>query len=154
MQQTHEMWVRSPGQEDPLEEEMATHSCAPAWEIPRTEEPGGLQSTGSQRLRYDLVTEHHTHCVIILSAFSNMVQVQSGKEKKCPMLRRYMKTLEQWNQIYAQTLYHVRVQSLFRRRRWRTVCSKFMSCWTKSPKDTFWVKLVSLEKLPRIQETI
>ena len=44
-----ETWVRSLGQEDPLEEEMATHSSILAWRIPRTEEPGGLQSTGSQR---------------------------------------------------------------------------------------------------------
>ena len=41
------MWVRSLGQEEPLEEEMATHSRILAWEIPWTEEPGGLQSMGS-----------------------------------------------------------------------------------------------------------
>ena len=43
-----EMWVRSLGQEDPLEKEMAIHSGILAWEIPQTEEPGGLQSMGSQ----------------------------------------------------------------------------------------------------------
>ena len=43
-------WLRSPGQEDPLEKEMATHSSILAWEIPWTEEPGGLQSMGSQRV--------------------------------------------------------------------------------------------------------
>ena len=48
-----ETWVRSLGQEDPLEKEMATHSSILAWRIPWTEEPGGLQSTGSQRVRYD-----------------------------------------------------------------------------------------------------
>jgi len=42
-----EMWVRSLGWKDPLEEEMATHSNIFAWEIPWTEEPGRLQSTGS-----------------------------------------------------------------------------------------------------------
>ena len=42
-----------PGQEDPLEEEMATLSSVLAWEIPWTEEPGGLQSMGSQRFRHD-----------------------------------------------------------------------------------------------------
>ena len=47
------MRVRSLGREDPLEEEMATHSSTLAWEIPWTEEPGGLQSTGSQRIRHD-----------------------------------------------------------------------------------------------------
>ena len=39
-----ETWVQFLGQEDPLEKEMATHSSILAWEIPRTEEPGGLQS--------------------------------------------------------------------------------------------------------------
>ena len=48
-----ETWVRSLGQEDPLEKEIATHSSILAWRIPRTEEPGGLQSTGSQRVGYD-----------------------------------------------------------------------------------------------------
>ena len=43
-----ETWVRSPGWEDPLEKEMATHSSILAWRIPWTEEPGGLQSTGLQ----------------------------------------------------------------------------------------------------------
>ena len=49
----HETWVRSPGWEEPLEEEMATHSNILAWKIPWTEEPGGLQSMGSQRVRLD-----------------------------------------------------------------------------------------------------
>ena len=47
------MWetrVRSLGQEDPLEKEMAIHSSTLAWRIPRMEEPGGLQSMGSQRV--------------------------------------------------------------------------------------------------------
>ena len=46
------------GQEGPLEKEMTTRSSMLAWEIPWTEEPGGLQSTGSQRVRHDWV---HTH---------------------------------------------------------------------------------------------
>ena len=49
------MQVRSLGLEDPLEEEMANHSSILAWEIPWTEEPGGLQSMGSQRVG---MTEH------------------------------------------------------------------------------------------------
>ena len=48
-----EMWVRSLGQEDPLEEELATHSCILAQQIPWTEEPDRLQSMGSQRVRHD-----------------------------------------------------------------------------------------------------
>ena len=48
-----ETWLPSLGWEDPLEKEMATHSSILAWRIPWTEEPGGLQSTGSQRVRHD-----------------------------------------------------------------------------------------------------
>ena len=43
-----ETWVQTLGQEDSLEKEMATHSSILAWRMPRTEEPGGLQSMGSQ----------------------------------------------------------------------------------------------------------
>ena len=45
---TQETWVRSSGQEDPLEKEMTTHSSILAWRIPATQEPGGLQPMGSQ----------------------------------------------------------------------------------------------------------
>ena len=48
-----ETWVRSLGQEAPLEKGMATHSSILAWRIPWTEEPGRLQSTGSQRVGHD-----------------------------------------------------------------------------------------------------
>ena len=48
--------VRSLGQEDPREKGMATHSSILAWRIPGTEEPGGLQSMGSQRVRNDSAT--------------------------------------------------------------------------------------------------
>ena len=45
-----ETWVQSLGWEDPLEEGMTTHSSVLTWKIPRIEEPGGLQSMGSQRI--------------------------------------------------------------------------------------------------------
>ena len=51
-----ETWVRFLGREDPLEKEMATHSSILAWRIPWTEEPGGLQSMGSQRFGHNRVT--------------------------------------------------------------------------------------------------
>ena len=51
------MQVQSLGREDPLEKEMATHSSILAWRVPWTEEPGSLQSTGSQRFRHNLVTK-------------------------------------------------------------------------------------------------
>ena len=49
-------WVRSLGREDPLEKGMATHSSILAWRMPWTEEPGGLQSKGLQRVRHDEVS--------------------------------------------------------------------------------------------------
>ena len=52
-----EMWDRSPSQEDPLEEEMATHSSILARRISQTEEPGGLQFMQLQRVRHNLVTK-------------------------------------------------------------------------------------------------
>ena len=48
-----ETWVRSLGRDDPLEREMATYSSILAWRIPWTEEPGGLQSMGSQRVGHN-----------------------------------------------------------------------------------------------------
>ena len=60
MQETQQIQVRSLGPEDLLKKEMATHSNILAWEIPRTEEPGGLQSMGSQRVRQNRPPQH-TH---------------------------------------------------------------------------------------------
>ena len=51
-----ETWVRSLGQENPLEKKMAIHSCTLTWKIPWMEEPGRLQSMGSQRVRHDWLT--------------------------------------------------------------------------------------------------
>ena len=62
---------RSPGWEDPLEEEMTTHSIILAWRIPWTKEPNRLQSTGSQRIRHVWVTEHAHACILhIFFSFS------------------------------------------------------------------------------------
>jgi len=60
MQEIQEIQVRSLGQEDPLEESVAPHSCILAWRIPWTEEPGGLQSVGLQRVGHNWPTEHST----------------------------------------------------------------------------------------------
>ena len=49
MQETLETWFPFLGQKDPLEEEMAIHSSSLVWEVPWTEEPGGLQSMGLQK---------------------------------------------------------------------------------------------------------
>ena len=61
MQGVQEMYVSSPGWEDRLELGMATHSSVLAWEIPQTEEPGGLQSMGWQSL--DMTEHMYTYCV-------------------------------------------------------------------------------------------
>ena len=58
MQETQERRIRSLDWEDPLEEEMATHASILAWRIPWTEEPGGLKSTGSQRVGHHESTLH------------------------------------------------------------------------------------------------
>ena len=52
-----ETWVQPLGQEDPLEKGMATHSSIRSWEIPRTEEPDGLQIMGLQKSQHELVTK-------------------------------------------------------------------------------------------------
>ena len=60
-----ETWVRSLHREDPLEKGMATHSSTFAWKIPRTEEPGRLQSMGSQRVGHNWVTSlTHSPCFV------------------------------------------------------------------------------------------
>ena len=55
-----ETWVRTLSGEDPLEKEMAAHSSILAWKIPWTEEPGRLQSMGSQRVRHNWATKQYT----------------------------------------------------------------------------------------------
>ena len=67
-----ETWVQYLVWKDPLEKGMATHCSILAWRIPRTEEPGRLQSTGSQRVEYnwsDLETYRHIQTVWVINAF-------------------------------------------------------------------------------------
>ena len=61
--------VRSLGWEDPLEKEMATHSSILTWKISWTEEPGGLQSMGSQRVVHDWLTNTFSEAILNLGAF-------------------------------------------------------------------------------------
>ena len=67
MQETQQARVQSLGRENPLEEEMATHSSILAWKIPQTEEPGGLQSTRLQRVGHGSALMH-SHIISILQA--------------------------------------------------------------------------------------
>ena len=62
-----ETWVRSLGREDPLEKEMAIHFSILAWRIPWTEEPGGLQSTGSQRVGHDWATSLYAKSTCLIA---------------------------------------------------------------------------------------
>ena len=68
-----EAWVRSLGQEDPLEKRMATHCSIIAWKIPRTEKPVRLQSMGSQRVGYDWAT--NTLTSVIFSNFTELCNI-------------------------------------------------------------------------------
>ena len=76
------MRVRSPGREDPLEEGTAIHSSVPAWRIPWTEEPGGLQPIGLQRIRHDRKNLTHTHTHFKLhSVLQHKRRLCLGKEE-------------------------------------------------------------------------
>ena len=70
------MHVQSLGQEDPLEKGMATHSSILAWRIPWTEESGGLQSMGLQRVRQDLVTEQQQAANIVASKIMTVKMIR------------------------------------------------------------------------------
>ena len=72
MQETQEMWVQSLNWEDPLEEEMATHSSILAWKIPWAEEPGSLQPVGPQGVGHNWVTEHTYNMELKQSGIHNL----------------------------------------------------------------------------------
>ena len=74
MKETQETQFRSLGREDPLEEEMATHSNTLAWRIPWREESGRLQSMGSQRVGHDWAISHHSNTM------NNYMAVRTGHE--------------------------------------------------------------------------
>ena len=65
MQETQEAQVQSQGWDDPLEKGVATQSSILTWRIPWTEEPNGLQSMESQRVRHDRVTNTLVHFIVI-----------------------------------------------------------------------------------------
>ena len=99
-----ETWVGSPGQEDPLEEGMATHSSILAWRIPMDRGDWWLQSMGSQRAGHDWVTEHIINFITIIiiatkpqrgiskltkeMTDSQLIQWETGKEKRRTKNRR------------------------------------------------------------------
>ena len=72
MQETQDMWIQSLGQEDYFEEEMAIHSSILAWEIPRTEEPCGLQSIGLQSVKHDDVCTYVCRIPLYICTISSL----------------------------------------------------------------------------------
>ena len=102
MQEMQEMWVQFLGQEDPLEKEMATHTSVLAWKIPWTEEPGGLQSIGSQRVGRDW------------SALAHIGNIKQGGE-----FRYHPWKMKSWkwrkpapNMDFQQTTWHHKSQGI------------------------------------------
>ena len=73
------MWVRSLGQEDLLEKEMAVHLSILAYKIPRTEEPDRLLSMGSQRVGHDTHTHTHTHTHTVLVKQGLVLTKRAGR---------------------------------------------------------------------------
>ena len=70
-----ETCIQSLGWEDPLEKRMATHSSIVAWIIPWTEEPGKLQSMGSQRIRHDWATNTFTLNIFVQLLFNQIKEI-------------------------------------------------------------------------------
>ena len=87
-----ETWIWFLGGEDPLEKEMATHSSTLAWKIPWTEEPGGLQSMGSQRVRHDWTTSPSPflifHCVYVPLLSYPSICRWTSRLLSCPLYKQ------------------------------------------------------------------
>ena len=78
MQETQETQVQPLGWEDALEEGVATHTCILAWIIPWTEEHGGLQSIGLQRVEHDWSDLAHTNRGVVLTTKNSTVSIQTA----------------------------------------------------------------------------
>ena len=88
MQETREMWVRSLGQEDPLEKEMAIYSSILAWEIPWTEKPGGYSPWGHKELD---MTEQLTFLLPLRSIILNFWDHHKRHEANTECTSQFMR---------------------------------------------------------------
>ena len=75
VQEMQETQAPSLGREDPLDAEMATHSSTLAWSIPWTEDPGELQSMGSQRIEHDWASEHIAQLIVSLTIKMHKIHI-------------------------------------------------------------------------------
>ena len=91
-----ETWVRSLGWEDPLEKEMATHSSIPAWRIPWREEPGRLQSMGSQRIGHDWATSFFHFDTQFIKNFLNFIYFWWNKWNQVGKLKLFLLFSPPW----------------------------------------------------------
>ena len=96
-----DIWVWSLGGEDPLEKEMATHSSILAWRIPQMEEPAGLQSMGSQRVRHNWVTSLTFHLPWVLIGMTDAeaeVSILRPPDAKSWLIGKDPDASEDWGQ--------------------------------------------------------
>ena len=101
-------WVRSLGQEDPLEKEMATHSSTLAWKIPWMEEPDRLQSMELQRVGHDWLTKHfHFFFHILGKMFSTLqAHVTYFKSHKTSMKKVWLS----WSDLFKLCHYWIKLE--------------------------------------------
>ena len=102
MQEIQETWIWSLGKEDPLEEEMATHSSFLAWEIPWTEEPGRLQSMGSQRVGHEWACLQDTGKQVRESAYLLCLKENLGPSCWSPSPAYKRNSGLSWHQLWHQ----------------------------------------------------
>ena len=110
-----ETWVRFLGWEDPLEKGMATHSSVLAWRIPQTEEPGGLQSMGSTRVRHDRTTKHSTFNGRAFFPQQNLIPLYKSDRKEllestAPTICRPLVGLSPLDPREAPVFWHLGIQ--------------------------------------------
>ena len=144
-----ETWVRSLGREDPLEKEMATHSSTLAWRIPWREEPGRLQSMGSQRVRHDWVTS--LHFIVVLFKYVDDPQSisQSPRWDSICILQVKVFYFElHWMESKLSCLCFIKSPQLFLKH-WQSFPSIKLTLWylilqnkgNKDIKNFYWEKM-------------